>query len=297
MLRKQDLAMTALAPIVWGSTYLVTTELLPPNLPITVATLRALPAGILLLLFVKQLPAVQWWSKIALLGALNFSIFWALLFIAAYRVPGGVAATVGALQPLFVVVFARFALGSPIQALSALAAFAGIIGVALLVLTPAASFDFIGVAAGVGGAVSMAAGTVLTRKWRPPVSSLTFTAWQLTGGGVLLLPFAVLLEPPLPGLSSENILGFVYLSVIGAALTYSWWFKGVSRIEPSIASMLGFFSPMTAVFLGWLFLGQTLSGVQIIGVSIVLGSVWLSLRAGTNVRLDHSLTSGNVKEI
>ncbi len=41
------------------------------------------------------------------LGALNFTIFWAMLFVSAYRLPGGVAATVGAVQPLIVIGLAR----------------------------------------------------------------------------------------------------------------------------------------------------------------------------------------------
>ena len=51
---------------------------------------------------------------------------------------------------------------------------------ALLVLTPSAALDPVGVLAGLSGAGSMACGIVLNRKWQPPVSLLTFTAWQLT---------------------------------------------------------------------------------------------------------------------
>ena len=95
-----DVLITAIAPAIWGSTYLVTTEFLPADHPLHVAMLRALPAGILLLLFVRQLPQGIWWLKVFVLGGLNFSIFWWLLFEAAYRLPGGVAATLGAIQPL-----------------------------------------------------------------------------------------------------------------------------------------------------------------------------------------------------
>uniref|UniRef100_UPI0020C2E156 EamA family transporter n=1 Tax=Salmonella enterica TaxID=28901 RepID=UPI0020C2E156 len=89
-----------------------TTELLPQGYPLTVAMLRALPAGLLLLLIVRQLPRGIWWGRVFLLGALNFSVFWWLLFVAAYRLPGGVAATVGAIQPLIVILLARGLLGS-----------------------------------------------------------------------------------------------------------------------------------------------------------------------------------------
>lgn len=276
--RTSDLLLTAIAPVIWGSTYIVTTEFLPNFSPMTVALLRALPAGLLLLAITRQLPAGIWWLRIFILGALNFSIFWSMLFIAAYRLPGGVAATVGAVQPLIVVFIAAALLGSTIRFISVLAAVVGLAGVALLVLAPNAALDSIGVAAGLAGAVSMAFGTVLTRKWQPPVSLLTFTAWQLTAGGILLVPTALLFEPTIPMPTGANLFGLVWLGLIGAAMTYVFWFRGISRIEPAVVSLLGFLSPATAVLLGWLFLNQSLTPLQIVGVVIVIGSIWLGQR-------------------
>lgn len=274
-----DLLITALAPAIWGSTYIVTTQFLPQGYPLTVAVLRALPAGLLLLLFVRKLPWGTWWMRIAILGVLNFSFFQAMLFISAYRLPGGIAATVGAIQPLVVVVLARLLLGSPIHLLSVVAAIAGLVGVAMLVLAPGAALDPLGIIAGLAGAASMAAGTVLSRRWQPPVSLLTFTAWQLTAGGILLLPVAFWFEPSLPPLTTANLLGLAWLSLIGAAVTYVIWFRGVSRLPPSVASSLLLLSPMVAVLLGWIFLDQTLSAIQIAGSLLVVASIQLSHRA------------------
>ncbi|MGD9863524.1 MAG: EamA family transporter [Pseudodonghicola sp.] len=275
MSRPADLILTALAPAIWGSTYFVTTEFLPQGYPVTLAVLRALPAGLLLLLLVRQLPPRAWLGRVLLLGAFNFAIFWVLLFVAAYRLPGGVAATLGAMQPLIVLLLARLALGSQIRPLSVLAALAGLGGVALLVLGPDAALDPLGVAAGLGGAAAMAAGTVFSRKWQPPVPPLTFTAWQLTAGGLLLVPVALITEPALPMPDAAALGGLLYLGLIGAALTYLLWFRGIARIEPAAISMLGMMSPVTAVLLGWLALGQSLSGLQAVGALAVLGSVWL----------------------
>ena len=241
--------------------------------------LRALPAGLLLLLFVRQLPQGVWWPRVFLLGALNFSVFWAMLFVAAYRLPGGVAATLGAIQPLLVIALARLLLGAPVRGLAVLAAAAGLGGVALLVLTPKAALDPVGVAAGLASAASMALGTVLSRRWQPPVSALTFTSWQLTAGGILLAPAALLAEPALPAFSLLNVAGIAYLGLIGAALTYVLWFRGVARLEPAVVSSLGFLSPVTAVLLGWGVLGQSLSAAQLVGMAVVVASVWLSQRA------------------
>ncbi|GAA3855382.1 EamA family transporter [Celeribacter arenosi] len=275
MTHMRDTVLTALAPAIWGSTYLVTTQALPADVPLTLAALRALPAGLLLLVITRNLPSKAWIGRVFVLGAFNFAIFWSLLFVAAYRLPGGVAATLGATQTLMVLGLSRALLGTGIRPASMLAALAGIGGVALLVLGPQATLDPVGIAAGLGGAASMALGTVLSRKWQPPVPALTFTAWQLMAGGLLLLPVALVFEPPLPSLTPSNLAGLVWLGLIGAAFTYWLWFRGVARIEPGAVSMLGLMSPLTAVLLGWFWLDQSLSPEQAIGAAILLASVWL----------------------
>ncbi|WP_074066319.1 EamA family transporter [Rhizobium gallicum] len=279
-----DVLMTAIAPAIWGSTYFVTTAFLPAGYPLTVAMLRALPAGLLLLATIRRLPFGIWWGRVFILGALNFSFFWAMLFVSAYRLPGGVAATVGAIQPLIVIALSRLFLGKPIKLLAVVAGLGGMAGVALLVLTPKAALDPVGVAAGLAGAVSMAFGTVLTRRWTPPVSNLAFTAWQLTAGGLLLVPVALMFEPALPMPTTANVLGMAYLGLIGAAFTYVLWIRGLSKIEPAAAASLGFLSPLVATFLGWLALGQSLTPAQLFGFLLVLASVWISQRAMAPVR-------------
>lgn len=275
MKHRLDIAITAAAPMIWGSTYFVTTEFLPDGYPVTMAALRALPAGMLLLALAPRLPKGIWWLRIFVLGALNFTVFWALLFVAAYRLPGGVAATIGAVQPLIVVLLASLLLGTTIRASSIFAALIGVIGVGLLVLGANISLDWVGLIAGLGGAASMAAGTVLTRKWQPPVPLLTFAAWQLSAGGLLLAPIAMIIEPPLPTLDARHISGILYLCIIGAALTYIMWFRGVARLEPGAVSALGFLSPLSAVLIGWAILGEELTYLQIAGGALVFVAIWL----------------------
>ncbi len=279
MPRYVELMLAAMAPIIWGSTYIVTTQLLPQGYPLTASVLRALPAGLLLLMATRQLPPRAWLGRIAVLGALNFAIFWAALFVAAYRLPGGVAATVGSIQPLLVLVLAHLVLAAPLRLLSVTAALAGLVGVALLVLQADAGLDLSGIVAAQIGALSMALGVVLTRKWQPPVPALTFTAWQLTAGGLILLPVALWAEPSLPVLDARNVVGFLWLGLFGAALTYYLWFRAIARLGPAAVTGLGFLSPLTAVLLGWALLGQTLTPQQTLGALIVLISIWLGGRA------------------
>lgn len=278
MSRQSDLLLAASAPVIWGSTYIVTSQLLPHGYPLTDAALRALPAGLLLMALTRKIPPRAWLARLAVLGALNFAVFWSALFVAAYRLPGGVAATLGAVQPVIVLLLAHVALKSPLTGLRMGVALVGIAGVALLVLGPRAELDPLGVAAALAGAVSMACGVVLTRKWRPDVSTLTLTAWQLTAGGLLLVPLALWAEPSLPALSAANLIGFLWLGVFGAAISYFFWFRGIERLGPTAITGLGFLSPLTAVILGWTILGETLSPMQGVGAAIVLLCAWLGTR-------------------
>lgn len=163
----RDLLIAAAAPALWGSTYLVTSELLPPDRPLLAATLRALPIGLLITLYAHELPRGAWWRS-AVLGTLNIGAFFALLFVAAYRLPGGVAATAGAIQPLVVASLAVVALGERFRATVVVAGILGVLAVGLLVLGPEATLDPVGVAAALVGTLSMASGVVLTNVGHDP---------------------------------------------------------------------------------------------------------------------------------
>lgn len=129
--RLSGTVLTAFAPMVWGTTYVVTTELLPLGHPLFSGLVRALPAGLIALALTRTLPRGTWWLKAAALGVLNIGIFLPLLFMAAERLPGGVAATLGAAQPLIVAVLAVAVLRQSPSAWKFAWGIAGIVGVGL----------------------------------------------------------------------------------------------------------------------------------------------------------------------
>jgi len=267
--------VTALAPLAWGTTYVVTTELLPAGRPLLAGVLRALPAGLVLAAVSRRRPVGAWWAKAAVLGTLNIGAFFALLFVAAYRLPGGVAATLGAIQPLVAAALAAALLRERLRPHVALAGVLGVVGVALLVLRAGAQLDGLGVLAGLAGATAMAGGVVLTKRWGRPVPLLTFTAWQLVAGGLVLLPVAVAAEGPPPALTGANALGYLWLATAGTGVAYSLWFRGIERLPVARVSLLGLLSPVVATVTGWLVLDQHLTPVQLGGAALVLGALWL----------------------
>jgi probable blue pigment (indigoidine) exporter len=267
---------TALTPAVWGTTYIVATELLPVGRPLFAAAVRALPVGIAFMLYRRCLPVGVWWWRATVLGMLNIGAFFALLFVAAFRLPGGVAATAGALQPLVAAAIASVVLGEVFTRRTALAGTVGVTGVALLVLGPQASLDPIGVAAAVAGTVSMATGVVLTKHWGRPVDLISFTGWQLTAGGLALVPIVILTEGVPSEITPTNIAGFVWLAVAGTGLAYANWFRGIQLLPVSVVSFLALLSPLVATIAGWTLLDQTLSVAQLFGATLILAAVTMS---------------------
>lgn len=274
------IALTALAPISWGSTYAVTTEFLPPDRPLFTGLMRALPAGLLLLALARTLPRGAWWWKSLVLGALNIGAFFPLLFLSAYRLPGGMAAVVGSIGPLFVAGLATLLLGERPTRRTLLTGIAAALGVSLVVLKAAGALDPVGALAALASTASMSTGTVLTKRWGRPegVGPLALTGWQLTAGGLLIAPLAFLVEGAPPVLDGRAVAGYVYLALANTAVAYWLWFRGIGRLTATQVTFLGPLSPLTAAVIGWAALGQALTPVQLVGMALAFGATLLGQR-------------------
>ncbi|HIW95450.1 MAG TPA: EamA family transporter [Candidatus Corynebacterium gallistercoris] len=264
--------LTAIVPIIWGTTYIVTTDVLPPGRPLLAGLMRALPAGLLLLLIFRRLPYGAWWYKSAALGAANIGGFFAFLFLAAYLLPGGVASIVTNTAPLWVIALSPIMLGTSMKLRQIIGAGIAVLGVGALVLTPSSHLNMAGVAAGLAASVCMATGIVLAKKWGKPEGTplLAVTGWQLTLGGLLLLPPMLLIEGVPESLTAANWAGYAYLTIFGALIAYGLWFNGIAKLDVVQVAILSVLSPVTATLLGVVVKGEELSAVQWAGVAAVL---------------------------
>ncbi|EKO3959467.1 EamA family transporter [Vibrio fluvialis] len=292
----KTIALTAIAPIVWGSTYIVTTEALPPESPLIASTIRSLPAGVLLVLISRAWPTGLWWLRIAVLGFLNIGLFFYCLFFAATYLPGGMASMVMSIQPVIVMIMSWYLLSASFSSQQLVASGLGILGVGLLVLNSSAELNIEGMLTAILGTLSMALGVVLTKKWGRPtgMTMLGFTGWQLLFGGIILLPVSLWLEGIPTQLTSINYLGYGYLSLIGAILGYFLWFRGIEKLPPVTVSFLGFLSSVSACFLGYLVLNQTLTWPQLLGALAILFSIVLATPR-SSAQTDHQLQLQTVK--
>lgn len=266
------LLLTALAPISWGTTYLVTTELLPAGHPLLAGLLRSLPAGLIALAIGRTLPSGGWWLKSLALGILNIGAFFPLLFLAAERLPGGVAAAVAGVQPLIILGMGALVLRDLIRPATAAAAAIGAGGVALVVLGPAAELDTIGIIAALGGVTATALGMILTKRWGRPsgVGPVAYAGWQLTAGGLFLLPLTLVFEGFPPASDGGAALGYIWLGTVGGLLAYTLWFSGIQRLPVIAPGLLALLSPVVATILGVVVAEERFTAVQAIGLALVL---------------------------
>ena len=268
--------VAALTPIIFGTTYVLTTEFLPPGRPLLAGLMRSLPTGLVLIIG-SPIPPRRWMARFFVLSVLYASGLFPLLFIAAYRLPGGVAAVINSLSPLLVIVISVPLLGTRIRAVQIVAGILGAVGVALLVLRSDARLDVVGLIAMAGAAIMFSAATVLTKRWGHPegMSSIGVTGWIFLLAGLTLLPVTLLIEGLPDHLTARNIGGLIYLVLISGILAYALWFWGLQRLSASAVTFLTLLNPVTAALLGWVVLDQRFNHWQLLGAVLILISVVL----------------------
>ncbi|HSJ29732.1 MAG TPA: DMT family transporter [Acidimicrobiia bacterium] len=268
---------TVAAPISWGTTYVTVTEFLPPGRPLTLAALRVLPAGLLLIgvgwLRSRWRPRGREWRQHATIALFNFGLFFPLLIVATYRLPGGIVGAGGGLQPLFVALLTLAIVGRRPALRDTAVGLAAALGTAMVVWRTGAAFDAIGVVATVAATLSFAAAVVLTKHYPAPADRIAATGWQLTLSATVLVPLAWLVEGLPPAPAPREFAGFAYLSLAATGVAFVLWFSGIQRLPSTAPPLLGLAAPLTGVTVGWVALGQALTATQLAGFGITLAAI------------------------
>ncbi|MBV6699172.1 EamA family transporter [Kitasatospora aureofaciens] len=277
--------LTALAPLAWGANYYVTRAWLPADQPLWGAALRALPAGLVLLALARRRPYGPWWWRSALLGLLNTAVFFVLLYLASQQLPTSVAATVMAASPLAMLLTAWALAGQHPQRAHLAGAVVGLGGVALMLLGSGGAVSGTGLVASSAAMLVSSVGYVLAARWREGADPLAATSWQLTAGGLLLLPVAAVAEGAPPAMDATVLLAFGYVTLVATALAFALWFAGLRHLPAGTVGLLGLLNPLAGVLLGTAVAGEDLGPRQGAGLALVLAGVLLG-RPRTPARPD-----------
>lgn len=274
----------ALTPILWGTTYLITGKYLADWPALWLSVFRAIPPGLLLLLF-----RPGWFTKaqlphLLLVSFLYIGAFFPLLFVAALHLPGAVAGTLSATLPLILLFLQWVFLKIKPSRQALLFACMGLGGVMLL-LQPDAGLDLLGVGAALLSVLLIGGCSVLLqqRPWQGDL--INFTGWQLTLGGLMILPLALWMEgePPIPADVGEWF-GISWLMLLNSALAYVLWIWGMTHLPLNRLGLMSLLNPLTAVLAGSLLMHEGLSVQQWGGVILVFGALvaeWLTKQRKT----------------
>lgn len=288
------MAVTAIAPVAWGTNYFVTHAYLPADSPLYGAAVRALPAGLVLLTLCRQRPRGAWWWRSAVLGLLNVSVFFVLVYVSSQLLPTSVASTVMAVSPLTMMVIAWPLVAERPRTAHLAGAAIGLVGVCLMLLTGAQRVSLPGVLAATAAVLVSSLGHVLAKRWSADTDVLASTAWQLIAGSLFLLPAAIAVEGSPPAFSTPALLAFGYVTLVATALAFTAWFTGLRHLSAGSVGLIGLLNPVTGVLLGTVVAAEVLTVQQLGGLILVLAGVVLGRPTRNGPRGDGQAPIGPV---
>ncbi len=222
--------------------------------------------------------SLKLWPKLALIGAINSAVPFALFAWAAQRAPAGIGAITNSMAVLFAALVAFLFYGERIGTRRAVGLFAGFAGVVVLASgkTAGASIGW-AVAAGTLAAFLYGVGANMVKRHLTGLPAGAVAAATLSCAAVLMLPFAVATWPahPIPTLSW---LAAGALGVLGSGIAYVLYYRLIQRIGAARAATVTYVVPLFGVAWAWLLLGEPLTVPMLIAGTLILGSVALSQR-------------------
>jgi drug/metabolite transporter (DMT)-like permease len=265
--------------IIWGSTYLaiaITVDTLPPLLAAATRFIAAgaIMAGVVLLRGGSMRASLRSIASCVLIGCLLPGAN-AVLFFAERDTPIGLASLIIASVPLWVIVL-RLATGERLPGTAIGAVVLGFTGVAVL-LRPSGGATVVGVFMCVLSAVMWSLGSVLSRRLPLPPAPFAATAYEMLGGGLVMLPLALATADSLSP-SWSSALAWLYLVTIGSVVGYTAYTWLLAHAPLGTTATYAYVNPVVAIVLGVAFRGEHLTWQILIGAAIVVLAVGIAVR-------------------
>ena len=245
---------------IWGASFLFQRISAPQFGALPLGEIRLVLGALVLLPFLWRdraaFPA-RIWPRIALVGAINSAVPFALFAWAAQRAPAGVIAISNSMAVLFTALVAFLFFGEKIRLRQGVALVAGFAGVVVLASAKTAGMSLgWAVAAGTFAAFLYGIGVNLVRHWLAGLPPIALAAGTLGCAALVLAPFAALAWPtgaktPLAWASA------IALGVVCSGIAYALYYRLIQRIGGSRAVTVTYLVPLFAVLWAWVVLGET----------------------------------------
>lgn len=277
-------ALTILVMLLWALCFPLIAVGLTMAPPLTFATLRAIVAGLSLLvpaLALRRRLPLDWrmWLSLLGVGLTTTTLGFAGMFLAGGRISPGLATVISNVQPLVAAVLAYFFLKERLDGRHRLGLLGGFVGI-LVVATPdfnqvSMLTEFSGILYVLAGTLGVASGNVLLKQLAGQIDLLVAVGWQFILGSIPLGLMALWLETPERLIWTPNFtLVLLTLAMLGTALAYGLWFALLAHAELTHLNTFTFLTPVLALTIGVLFFQEYLRWMEVAGILLILASAW-----------------------
>jgi drug/metabolite transporter (DMT)-like permease len=272
--------------VIWGTTWIFIKIGLEDLPPIAFASVRFLLASVILLvvIFDRRLPFPKTsseWKLIAFTGVLQFSINYSTVFWSEQYITSGLAAVLQAMITVFGLVLAWFFLpNEKITTQKIIAVVVGVIGVAVIFIDQLRVEDlmaFLACVAIVVGAYAAAQASILVKAKAGGIHPASLVFGQMICGLPPIVIYSLWYEGnPLNYNWTWRAVGSVlYLTILGTIAAFSLYYWLLSKIESTKAMMISLVTPLVAVVVGAIVLGEWLPPQTFFGGVLIIASIGL----------------------
>ena len=284
----RDWSLLAVLSVLWGGSFFFSGVVLKELPPLTVVLLRVALAAMILLPVLRayqiRFPVgLSGWKPFFAIALLNNVLPFSLIVIGQTYIPSGLASILNATTPLFTVLVMAAAGDEKLHARRVVGVVTGLIGVIILHgqdlhgQDPGfQSGEGVGILLCLAAAFSYGLSALYARRKlsnSPPLATATF---QLLASALMMTIVAAVFERPwqlpMPGVTTW--LAMFGLSALSTALAYIVFFQVLRRSGSTNVMLVTLLIPVTAILLGYLVLGESISLREIIG-ALVIGSALL----------------------
>jgi drug/metabolite transporter (DMT)-like permease len=279
-----SLLQIAILTLVWGCNWPVLKVGVSELPPLTFRASSLAFAGIALLLVARfsghsiRIPRPLW-GKVAALALFNIAAWNGLILFGVQSLPAGRSAILAFTMPIWTVLIGLGLLHEPLSKRKLIGLLLGTCGMAVLL-----GDDFrtvqrapVGALFIIGAAVSWALGTVLLRRWKPPIPLTTLTGWMMILGWVPIAVCTPFFDPhPLHSLATMSGTAWfavLYNIFLAGTLAHWAWFKMARTLPVAVSSLSSLPVPVVGVLSGMLFLGERPGWSEFVALGLVLASL------------------------
>jgi len=278
------LLLVGILSLVWGCNWPVLKLGVAGLAPLTfrAATLPFAALGLLLIARFSgesiRIPRALW-PRVAILALFNITGWNWLLLFGIQQMTAGRAAILAYTLPIWSVLFSLWLLHEPLSPRKLAGLLVGMVGMAVLLGEEIVNVRRapVGALLIIGAAISWSLGTVLLRRWAPPLPQNTLTGWMMLLGWAPLVVAAPLFDPhpfaSLAAMSGTTWFAVIYNIIFAGTIAYWAWFRMARTLPVVVSSLSSLPVPVVGVISGMLVLSERPGVTELIALTLVLASL------------------------